>query len=343
MTVMNSIGIAGLGIYLPEDIAYVKEIQKQENLTDERIQDMGIVKLHMASDKVEPSDMAIEAAKEAMADAGVEADEIDALVYYTVFPDYLKWADYARIQHEIGAKNAYSFKVDQACCSSIIGLDYALARLKTDPDMNTVLVVCADKYEKPLVNRWKAANANFYGDGASAAIIRRGVTSNRILGVNNITDGSFNHLWYIPVGGTKEPPTSENVRAGRFVLDCIKTASEYLSTEENRKKLYNTLIQNNRKVMVDLLERHEFTLQNVDKLIMYNLGKSVMDKIIEVVEIPIENTSYYLSKHVGHIGAADIFYNLKMMLDDGKIVKGDLVAIFSAGAGFSWSSALIQY
>ncbi|MCK4258985.1 MAG: hypothetical protein KAX49_08410 [Halanaerobiales bacterium] len=343
MIKMDNIGIAGLGTYLPEDIIYVKDIKEQAELSDQRVKDMGIVKVHVAGNKVEPTDMAIEAAKNAMADAGVTPEEIDVIVYYSVFPDYLRWADYARVQHDLGAKNAYAFKVDQVCCSGIIGLDYALAKLRTDLSVNTILITTADKYEWPLVNRWKGANANFYGDGASAAVIKRGVKSNRILGIENITDGSFSYLWKIPVGGAKQPPTPENIREGGFRLDFIKTAKDYLGSEESRKQLYSLMINNNKKITAELLNQHGYTLQDIDKLVMYNLGHKTLDKIINTLEMDVENTSYYVTKNVGHIGAADIFYNLKTMIDDKKIVSGDLVSLFSAGIGFSWSSALIQF
>ncbi|KXG76420.1 3-oxoacyl-ACP synthase III family protein [Thermotalea metallivorans] len=339
---MPMVGISSTGRYVPKHAIFIKDIAEAEGLTEKEITAMGTNKVYAAKDE-EPTDMGIKAAEIAIAKGGISPEEIDVVVYANTFADYLRWSDAARIQHEIGARNAYAFRIEQFCCGGMAAMDFAFSRLQTDLDLRHILVVCADKYEKPVVNRWKAASANFYGDGASAALLKRGNTGFRILGTHALTDGSFHHLWRIPVGGVRCPATVENIAQGAFHLDCKKTAAEYLSDDAKREQLYSTLANNNKKVMIELLNRLGYTVEDVDKVVLYNIGKHVLDKVIQTIEFPEEKTSAYISYEHGHMGPADIFFNLDKMQEDGKFEKGDKIMLFSAGAGFSWASALVEY
>lgn len=339
---MSMVGIASTGRYVPKHVIYTKDIAAAEGLTEREIAAMGTNKVYAAKDE-EPTDMGIKAAKIAIEKAGISPEQIDVVVYANTFADYLRWADAARIQHEVGALHAYAFRMEQFCCGGMAAMDFAFSKLQTDPEVNYILLVCADKYEKPIVNRWKAASANFYGDGASAAVIKRGDVNFSILGTHALTDGSFNHLWKIPIGGLKDPATYENIEQGDFHLDCKKTAAEYLSDDLKRDQLYTTLATNNKAVMLDLLHRLGYAMKDIDRVVLYNIGKHVLDKIIQTIEVPEEKTSAYISYEHGHMGPADIFFNLDKMQEDNHFKRGDKIMLFSAGAGFSWSSALLEY
>lgn len=339
---MDPIGIRATGRYLPKDFILTKDIIGKEGLTAEEVESISTHRVFTAKDE-EPTDMAIKAAKKAIDKTDISPEEIDVVVYSGVFTDYIRWSDAARVQCEIGAKNSYAFKFEQGCSGAMVSIDYGFSRLKTDYDINNILVVSGDKFEKPIINRWKAASANYYGDGASAGILSRENVRFNILGSHSIADGRFNHLWKIPIGGVAEPATEENVLAGEFSIDCKKTASEYLSDDIKREQLYNTLVNNNKKVMLDLLERLNYSIEDVDKVVLYNLGKHVLDKIIPILGIDEDKTSTYISYQHGHMGCTDILFNLDKMLEDGKFEDNDKIMLFSAGAGFTWSSTLLEY
>ncbi|MEA4962241.1 3-oxoacyl-ACP synthase III family protein [Lutispora sp.] len=339
---MDMVGIISTGRYVPEEVEYTRNIAELEGLADKIISDMAIEKVHVAK-KEEPSDMAIKAARIAIERAGISPGEINIVIYSSTTSDYLRWSDAARIAYDIDAVNAYAFRIEQFCCGGMAGIDFAYSKLKADLDTKTILVVSADKFEKPIINRWKSASANFYGDGASACILKRGRVIFEIKGTHALTDGSYSHLWKIPVGGLKSPITVEDVKENRFFSDSRKTAAEYLSDEKKRDELFTILGSNNKRVMLELLDRLDMQIKDLDSMVLYNIGKSIMKKIIDIVGIDEEKTSMYIAKDYGHMGPADIVFNLDKMLEDNKFKKGDRIMLFSAGAGFSWSSALIEY
>ncbi|WP_432402595.1 3-oxoacyl-ACP synthase III family protein [Wukongibacter sp. M2B1] len=339
---MDIVGISATARYLPKHCILTKDIIEEEGLTPKEVESIATNRVFVAKDE-EPTDMAIKAANTAIERANISPEDIDILVYSSSFNDYLRWSDAARVQYEIGAENCYAFTIEQSCNGSMASIDYAFSRLKTDYDINNVLVVSSGKFEQPLINRWKAASANYYGDGASAAILSKRNVKFNILGCNSIADGSFNHLWKIPIGGIAEPATEENVLAGKFKMDCKKTAAEYLSDDIKREQLYSTLVNNNKKVMLDLLNRLDYSMEDIDKVVLYNVGKHVLDKIIQIIGIDEDRTSTYISYEHGHMGTPDILFNLDKMLEDGKFEDNDKIMLFSAGAGFTWSSTLLEY
>ncbi|SKC76380.1 3-oxoacyl-ACP synthase III family protein [Maledivibacter halophilus] len=339
---MDKVGIRATGRYVPKHFILTKDIIKKEGLTDKEVKSIATNRVFEARDE-EPTDMAVKAANKTIQKANISPGDIDVLVYSATNSDYIRWADAARIQYDIGAENCYAFRMEQGCCGSMAGIDYAYSRLKTDKDITNILVVCGDKFSKPVFNKWKSASANYYSDGASAALISRKNIKFDILGSYSITDGSFNRLWKIPVGGLVEPATERNVQAGQYVLDCKKTAREYLSYDEKREELYNILVKNNKKVMLELFNRLNCSIDDVDKVVLYNVGKHVLDKIISILNIEESKTSTYISYEHGHMGPVDILFNLDKMVEDNKFDVNDKVLLFSAGYGFSWATSLLEY
>lgn len=344
MGIYSGVGIASTASYSPEKVVYAEDIKEEYGFSEEYLEKIGIEKVHVAEDDEYPADMAIKAAKKAIQEAKIDPEEIDLILYsYGAFPEYFIWAEYAKIQHEIGAKNAAAMRLDQACNAQIIALEYACAKIKSNAHINNVLIVSADVFREPIVNRWKNADACFFGDGASAAVIKRGVTTNEIIGVCNMTDGELNHLWRIPVGGTAVPLQSQHIQDGLFRIDMNRFALEYLKDDEERKRVAERMVNTNIATLHRLLEKIGRKKTQVDKMITYNVGRYIIQNICDVMEIDIQDTSWHVCKNHGHMGPVDIFFNMDQMLKDNKIRSGQLVTIFSAGTGFSTASAAIQF
>ncbi len=123
----SGIGISGTASYAPKKQIMTRSVMDQYGFTEDYISNIGIDKIHVSGDREYPTDMAIYAAKDAIADAGIDPADIDVVIYsYGGFPEYFMWAEYARVQHEIGAVNAVSLRYDQACNAQIIALEYAV-------------------------------------------------------------------------------------------------------------------------------------------------------------------------------------------------------------------------
>jgi len=343
MGIYDGIGIASTASYSPEKVIRVEDIKEKYGFSSEFCEKVGFEQLNVSENEY-PTDMAIKAAKRAIEKANLDPEEIDLILYsYGAFPEYFIWAEYAKIQHEIGAKNAGTLRIDQGCNAQIISLEYACAKIKSNPFVNNVLIVSADVFKEPIVNRWTTHNGTFFGDGASAVIIKRGITSNRILGISNITDGELNRLWGIPVGGTARPLESRHIRENLFKIDINRSSSQYLKDENERQKVVSRIIDTNLKTLEQLLSKINKKKDQIDKMVTYNIGKYMIENICSTMEIGLDRTSWNVAKKYGHLGPADIFFNLDKMINDGSINSGELVILFSAGTGFSTASAAIEF
>ena len=340
----SGIGIKGTASYAPRDHVMTRSVMDKYGFTDEYVNNIGIDKVHVSGKDEYPTDMAIYAAKEAIADAGIDPADIDIVIYsYGGFPEYFMWAEYARVQHEIGAVNAVSLRYDQACNAQIIALEYAVSKIKADDHINNILIVSADMFQEPIVDRWKAADACIWGDGASAAVVSRGVTDHEILEVVNLTDGELNHLWRIPVGGTVKPLKPEHIDEGLFRIDLNRFALEHLKDDDERARVSNRIVKTNIETFGRLMQKIGRGHSEVDKIVTYNVGKYIIENISKSLGCRLSDTSWEYGSQHGHMGPADIFFNFDQMRKNNRFEPGDLVVLFSAGTGFSTASAAIQF
>lgn len=341
---MNTVSIVSTGRYVPEFYELSEEAIEAEQLDPDRIHDLGTYKVHVDKQD-EGYNMAVKAAQSAIAKAGITALDIDVLIISSGFGrKYLIHDDAAYLRYLIGAKKASAFRVEQGCNSAVVSLNYAFSRLKSDKRVHNILVISYEFFKKPLVNRWKSVESSILGDGASAAVIQKSTKGFNILGVYGVTDGYFCDIWRTDVGGLKHPFLGDNeADMTAFEYNIYKTAAEYLCNDKNKGMLQNVLVQNNKVVFDGLLEKLKMSYTDINKLVMYNVGIYVLKKVIKMVGIEEDKTSMYLSRQYGHIGNADILFNLDHMLDDGKFEDQDIVGLFSAGAGFSWGSVMLKY
>lgn len=341
---MDTVSIVSTGRYIPEFFELSEDAVEEEKLEPGRIRDLGVYKVHV--DKADECyEMAVKAAKSAVGKAGITAEEIDAVVVSSGYGrKFLIHDDAAYLRQRIGAKKASAFRVEQGCNSSIVSLNYAYSRLRSDRDVKNILIISYEFFKKPFINRWKSVASSIFADGASAAVIRRSTAGFNILGTYGVTDGYFCDIWRTDTGGLKRPfVKNRDTEVAAFDYDIYKTAAEYLCSDDKREMLQNTLVQNNKVVFDRLLERLRISYSDINKLVMYNVGLSVLKKIVEIVGIEEEKTSMYLAREYGHMGNADILFNLDHMLGDKKFEDGDIVGLFSAGVGFSWGSVLLKY
>ncbi|SNT01217.1 3-oxoacyl-[acyl-carrier-protein] synthase-3 [Anaerovirgula multivorans] len=345
MGLYPDVGILSFGSYIPEKTVSVHEVKDRYGISDELIERVQIECVHVAADHEFATDMAIKAAKKAMEKGKVKPEQIDLIIYsYISWAEHFIWADYGKIQHALGAINSAAIRLEQSCNAGIMALEYGCAKIQSNPDINTVLLVTAETWKEPLVNRWTCTDGCFFGDGASAVILQRGVKGSQIINFCNKTDGSLNYIWRIPlVGGTKHPITPEHVEQGLYFGSMIESARRNLKNEDERKEVGEKIVSLNIQTLKELLQKIGKSKKDVDKLVVYNVGLHFLKKIADSIEIPLENTSAYLAKNHGHIGVVDIFLNLEKMIEDGNIQKGDLVFLFSGGTGYCASSTAIQF
>jgi 3-oxoacyl-[acyl-carrier-protein] synthase-3 len=290
--------------------------------------------------------MGIQAAKEALANARLEGKDIDVVIYSVGFiPDYLGWADHAYVQNELGIINAFSFSVYQGCNSAILGLMMAHSLLLSNNYKN-VLLVMAERWNDNIINRWNTSPFCFYGDGAGAAVMTNtdmeAEISIEVLSSHFFTDGYYSMMNYIECGGNVCPPSIDAVNAGKHIADNRVIDKFWVGKEDKKEDFFINFIETQLSVLKEAVRKANLKLEQISHLVYYNLSAEIYRIIFRLLKFDFEKTSAYLAKEHGHMGVADIYINLKKELDAGRIKKGNIIGLVSAGIGYTWAASIVK-
>ncbi|MGC9356735.1 MAG: 3-oxoacyl-ACP synthase III family protein [Anaerolineae bacterium] len=277
-----------------------------------------------APDDWATSDLAVEAAKGALEEAGLEPEDLDAILLGTDSPDYITPATSVVVQHKLGAVNAGTFDIGCACASFPTGLIQAAGMLATNPHMKYILVIGAYMMHK-LADYEHDLMAFFYGDGAGAAILT-GAEEPGFISSTMFADGSYHKHWGIYSGGTYEPATTESVEAGRTQVRFIEPFPAEVNNEGWPRR------------MRELAEHGDFDLEEIDLAIFTQVRLSSIKLVMEDLGLPLEKAHWVMDKW-GYTGSAC----LPMAFDDarkqGKVQPGDLVTFVGSGVGYNQAGA----
>jgi len=273
-----------------------------------------------ADEDMTTSDMAVEAAKDAMKDAGVTPEDIDLIILGTDSPDYITPATSVVVQAKLGAKNAGTFDVGCACASFPTGLALAGGLIPTNPHLRNILVIGAYMMHR-FADYKHDVISFFYGDGAGAAV----VAPDNIPGFISssfFADGSYYPNWGIYAGGAAEPATVENVKSGKTRVKLVTPFPPEVNNVGWPKRIR------------EVAKNGKFDIQDIDFVIFTQVRLNSIKLVMEDVGLPIEKAHWVMHKW-GYTGSAC----LPMAFDDarklGKIKSGDLVVFVGSGVGYN--------
>lgn len=310
---MNA-GIIGIGKYVPEKVMTNFDLEKIMDTSDEWIRTRtGIEERHFAADDQETSDLAVAAAKEAIAKAGITPEEIGLILVATVTQDQTFPSVACMVQEQIGAVNAAAMDQAAACA----GFIYSLVTAKHFVEANTykyVLVVGVEKLSKVI--DWQDRNtAVLFGDGASAAIVG---------------------------------PVSEGRGILSFELGADGTGGKnlYLSKQDtiamNGREVFKFAVRQMGESAVNVLEKAGLTKEDVDFLVPHQANIRIMESARERLELPPEKMSKTIHKY-GNTSAASIGISLVDELEAGKIKEDDLLVLVGFGGGLTWGAVTMRW
>jgi 3-oxoacyl-[acyl-carrier-protein] synthase-3 len=280
----------------------------------------GIKTRWYAPDEWATSDLAVEAAKAALAEANLEATDLDMILLGTDSPDYITPATSVVVQHKLGATNAGTFDIGCACASFPTGLNAAAGLIATNPHIKYVMVIGA--YMMHKLSDWENDVISFfYGDGAGAAILtasdKPGFVSSTFF-----ADGSYHKYWGIYSGGSYEPATVESVQAGRTQVRFITPFPSSVNNEGWPAR------------MRELAKNGNFNLQDVDMALYTQVRYNSIQLVQETLGLPMEKAHWVMDKW-GYTGSACIPMAFDDAREQGKIKSGDLVTFIGSGVGYN--------
>jgi 3-oxoacyl-[acyl-carrier-protein] synthase III len=324
---MHRAFIKGVGSYVPSTILSNTELTEILDCTNDWIVSRTGILERRISDKHEAtSDLAYFAAIQALQDAKVLPEELDMILVATETPDHILPPVSCQVQHRLGCKTVASFDIHNTCVGFLAALQIAEQYIKLGTHQH-ILVIGADSLSR-LTDYSDPGTSIIFGDGAGAIILSRSETEEQmgLISTNLHADGQYFDALYVPGGGSRHPVSSEHknkmVMDGRKIFKlAVKSMSEVLS---------ETFIKTGiKKEEIDWLIPHQAN---------YRIMEAVANKLEFSVNKVINTVTYY-----GNSCSATIPIALDAAIKDGRIKRGDLLALVSFGAGLVWGSALIQY
>ena len=323
--------ILGTGSYAPARILTNAELSKLVDTSDEWIVSRsGIRERHIAAPGEATSDMAVAAAKAALADAKLTAADIDLLVVATVTPDMSVPAVSCIIQHKLGIRtNVACFDLNAACSGFVYALDTASAML-TSGRYRRALVIGAEKLSS--ITDWKdRTTCVLFGDGAGAVVV--GGSSRPGLGLVGTRLGAIGEsvdLLCIPGGGSSAPATPASIAAGDHTIKM------------KGKEVFKLAVRAMEEAARDILEQHGLHADQIACVIPHQANLRIIEAIAQYLELPLERFFINVDRY-GNTSAASIPIALDEARRAGRIKPGDLTLLVAFGAGLTYGSALIRW
>jgi 3-oxoacyl-[acyl-carrier-protein] synthase-3 len=318
--------VRGFGAALPKRVMTNQEIEGVVETTDEWIvQRTGIRQRYIAGEGETTASLGEAAARAALANAGIEADQIDMIIVATSTPDNTFPATAVNIQNRLGISGGFAFDVQAVCSGFVYAMTTADAYIRSGM-AKRVLVIGAETFSRIL--DWKdRTTCVLFGDGAGAVVLEagegEGKTSDRgILASQLRSDGTHKDKLYVD-GGPSSTGTVGHLRMeGRevfkhavgMITDVIEAAFDATGT----------------------------TADDLDWLVPHQANKRIIDGSAKKLGIPLEKVVITVDQH-GNTSAASIPLALAVAAGDGRIKKGDLVMLEAMGGGFTWGAVLLRW
>ena len=321
-------GIIGLGMCLPDRIVTNDDLAKSIETSDEWIASRtGIRERRVSDEKTATSDLALVAAQNALADAKMDAGELDLILCATTSGDYVWPATACVVQEKIGAKCA-AFDLGAACSGFCYGLATAEGFIQSGA-MRRILVIGADTLTKQL--NWEdRRTCILFGDGAGAAVLAPCAAEEGMLAsVLGADGGSVESIW-IPAGGTRTPTTRETLDAKRNAIAM------------NGQEVYRFTVKIIPDAIVSALQKACLRPEDVDLLVLHQANLRIIEAIAGRLHIPMEKVFTNVEKY-GNTSAASVPIALTEAQAQGRIKRGDIVVTVGYGAGLTWAANVLRW
>lgn len=316
--------IIGTGSYAPAQIVTNDDLAKIVDTNDEWIVSRtGIHERRISLDEG-TSHMAVEAARRAIKNAGIEVEEIDVIVLATTTADNCCPAGACEVQAELGAKKAVAFDLIAACSGFLFGLNVVNAFIQTGI-YRTALVIGADHLSK-LVDWNDRGTCVLFGDGAGAAIIQASET-----GIKHVIMGS---------DGSKGSILSCVARTGGNFLNGKTPELGYL--QMNGQEVFKFAVKKIPECVSQVMEGTDIKVDEVKYFILHQANYRIVEAAAKRLSQPLEKFPMNMGKY-GNTSAASVPLLLDELNQAGKLEQGDKLVLAGFGAGMTWGAALMEW
>jgi 3-oxoacyl-[acyl-carrier-protein] synthase-3 len=322
------VSIIGTGSYLPEKVITNRDLEEIVDTSDDWIYSRtGMRERHIAAENQAASDLGAEAAKKAIADAGIGADEIDLIIVATLSPDMFFPSTACFVQDMVGAKNAYCYDLGAACSGFLYALDSARNQIASGA-IDTALVIGTEKMST-FIDWEDRGTCILFGDGAGAAVLRAGGEGRGIMKSVMGSDGSLADLLWTPGGGSRNPMTHE----------MLDQKQQFLKMEG--REVFKHAVVRMGDTVLEALEKNGLTADEVKCFIPHQANIRIIDAISK--RLGVADRMYTNVEKYANTSSAALAIALDEAVKDGTIQKGDLVVLTVFGGGFTWGANVLEW
>jgi 3-oxoacyl-[acyl-carrier-protein] synthase-3 len=314
--------ISAVGAWVPPRVLTNDDLARMVDTSNEWILERtGIRERHIADPGIATSDMAIEAARAALANRGTTAEDVDAIILCTVTPDHMFPSTACIVQHKLGVKRAWGFDLIAACSSFVYGLTTA-AHLVGCGTHRKVLVIGSDTMSR-IIDYTDRTTCVLFGDGAGAFLIEpAGDGEPGFLGFRNEIDGSGGDMLIMPAGGSRMPPSHETVdKRLHFV-------------HQEGQAVFKYAVKKMGDVSAELLEELGIPPSEVKLMVPHQANKRIILAAANRLGISEDNVLINIERY-GNTTSGTIPIATTEAWQQGRLKKGDIVLFAAVGAGFT--------
>lgn len=329
MSKLRSI-ITGSGSYLPPNIVTNEDLAKKVDTTDEWITARtGIKQRHIADEDMLTSDLATEAAKDALKNAGINASEIDLIVLATATPNRIFPSTAITVQANLGITQGCAFDVQAVCSGFVYALTVADNMLQAG-NFKKALVIGAETFSR-IIDWQDRTTCVLFADGAGAVVLETSqgkgdVTDRGILYSHLRSDGRYEDMLYVDGGPSSGYIHDDNKAYVKMAgNDVFKHAVKKIGASIEQALLDNNL-----------------TAADIDWFVPHQANKRILDAVAKRIKLDEAKVVVTVDKHA-NTSAASIPLALHEAVKDGRVKKGDLILIEALGGGFTWGSMLFRW
>ena len=322
--------ISALGTYVPPRLLTNADLEKMVDTTNEWIMTrVGIRERHVVDKGVATSDLAVEAAKQALAQGGRAPTDIDAIIVGTVTPDMLFPSTACLVQHKLGAKGAWGFDLSAACSAFVYSLQVG-AQFIAGGLHKRVLVIGADVMSS-IIDYTDRATCVIFGDGAGAALLEPAEDDSvGLIDYIHEVDGSGGCYLYMPGGGSLHPSTRQTVDQKMHYV------------HQDGQQVFKFAVRKQTELCQKLLERNGLKGSDIDAFIPHQANLRIISATADRLGLRPESVIVNIERY-GNTTAGTIPLAKGTALEEGKLKKGNLVMLASVGAGFTIGATLLRW
>jgi len=317
--------VTGIGHYLPERVVANAEFEQSLDTTDEWIRSRsGIERRHFAAEGESTSDLATEAAKRALQDAGIVPDDLDAIILATSTPDFTFPSAATMVQAALGMNHGFAFDVQAVCAGFIYALSTANSMLLSG-QARRIMVIGAETFSR-IMDWDDRATCVLFGDGAGALILEAqngagDVSDQGILSVDLNSDGRHRDILYVDGG----------VSTG---------ATGYLRMQG--KEVFRHAVEKLAKTANAAMDAASISPDQVDWIVPHQANIRIIQGTAKKLGLSMDNVVVTVQDH-GNTSAASIPLALSVGVERGQIKRGDVIVTEAIGGGLAWGAVVLRW